>query len=41
VLVLHGSGGLERNARGYARAQALAAAGIDAWLVQYGTVADM
>jgi carboxymethylenebutenolidase len=41
VLTLHGNGGFEVNARGYARyPEALAAAGIDAWLVHYYTSAD-
>jgi carboxymethylenebutenolidase len=41
VLALHGNGGFEINSRGYARyPDALAAAGIDAWLVHYDTGAD-
>ncbi len=41
VLALHGTGGFELDADGYARyADALAAAGIDAWLVHYYTAAD-
>src|ERR1700722_896367 len=40
VLALHGTGGFELNPEGYARyADALAAAGIDAWLVRYYTAA--
>src|ERR1700722_393327 len=41
VLALHGTGGFELHPDGYARyADALAAAGIDAWLVRYYTAAD-
>lgn len=41
VLVLHGSGGVERNPRAYARyLDALTAAGIDAYLLRYFTTAD-
>ena len=41
VLALPGTGGFELNPRGYARyPEALAAPGIDAWLVDYATAAD-